>query len=222
MSEKNLEKVGGMKQALSMDMDGDGAEETVSALGFVPIWTESGRKSYVDDKPCNYYMAASEQFPDMFMASDATKTWSGGSGLKEFPAIDYETHGEAVTAPTTVAQLYSDGVHLNQVVYNALGMDIAQNLFSYLRTYRPVESIAFQKTDGNKIYDDVTLNGVGDIIRLIPVTQPLTVSDLTFTLSDNLAMPYPGTIMAMESGEGMITVSQGDRVLAQIAVLVED
>ena len=144
------------------------------------------------------------------------------SGLKEFPAIDYATHGEEALAPKTVAQVFSDGVHLIQPVYNALGMDIAQNLFAYLRTYRQVESVSFQRPDGNKIYDDVSLSGPSDYLRLVPIVDPITASDLTFTLTDNLAMEYPGKVTVIGEGEGKITVSQGDRVLAEIVVWVED
>ena len=212
----------GMKRDLRTDVNGDGAEETVTAMGLVPIWTESGRKTYSDDVPYNYYMAASDQYPDIFMASEATRNWCSASGLKEFPAIDYATHGEEALVPKTVAQVFSDGVHLIQPVYNALGMDIAQNLFAYLRTYRQVESVSFQRPDGNKIYDDVSLSGPSDYLRLVPIVDPITASDLTFTLTDNLAMEYPGKVTVIGEGEGKITVSQGDRVLAEIVVWVED
>ena len=212
----------GLKRDLRTDLNGDGAEETVTALGLVPIWTESGRKTYSDDVPTNYFMAASAEYPDIFMASEATRIWCSASGVKEFPEIDYMTHGEEALPPKTVSQVFSDGVHLIQPVYNALGMDIAENLFAYLRTYRQVVSVSFQKPDGNKVYGDVSLGSNGDYLRIVPVLDPITVSDLTFTLTDNLAMEYPGKITVVGEGEGKVTVSQGNQVLAEIVVWVED
>jgi hypothetical protein len=101
-------------------------------------------------------------------------------------------------------------------------MDIAENLFAYLRTYHQVATISFQRPDGNKVYDDVSLSGKDDFLRLVPVLDPITASDLTFTLTDNLAMEYPGKITFVGEGEGKIVVSQGSRVLAEIVVWVED
>ena len=101
-------------------------------------------------------------------------------------------------------------------------MDIAENLFYQLRSYSRAESLIFQKPDGNKVYNKVTLNGVGDCLRLIPVTQPITVSDLSFQVTDNLSLEYPCILVAKAAGEGTLTVSQRGIVIAEITVIVEE
>lgn len=209
----------GFKQDLSFDADGNGEPETVKAIGFVPIWT-----SHVihDDKAANYFMGVSDTYEDMFMASLAGKTWLTDADLKRnFPEIDYETHGEAVTKPLAAASVYSDGVHYIQAAYNALGMDIAQNLFAYLRTANRPESLTLVQPDGNKIYDEVKLR-VGRQIEILPIVEPLTVNDLTFALSDNLSMSYPCIITAEASGVGILTISHADAVLKTVTFNIEE
>ena len=209
----------GYKEELSFDMDGDGEKETVQAMGFVPIWTNH---SIHDDKAANYFMGASDTYEDMFMASLAGKSWLSDADLKKnFPEIDYETHGESVVKPTEALAVYSDGVHYIQAAYNALGMDIAQNLFAYLRTANRPESLTLVQPDGNKLYDEVDLR-VGRQIEVLPMVEPLTVNDLTFTLSDNLSISYPCIITAEESGIGTLTISHAGTVLKTITFNIEE
>ena len=209
----------GFKNDLSMDMNGDGKAETVQAMGFVPIWTNH---QIHDDKPANYFMAASDAYADMFMASLAGKTWLSDSDLaKNFPEIDYETHGEAVKKPTISPTIYSDGVHYIQAAYNALGMDIAKNLYAYLRTANRPESLTLIQPDGNRVYDEIKLH-VRKSIEILPIIEPLTVNDLTFTLSDNLSMSYPCIIKAEAPGTGTLTISHGNTVLRTITFTIEE
>lgn len=209
----------GFKEDLSMDMDGDSNEETVQAMGFVPIWTNH---VIHDDKAANYFMGSSDTYEDMFMVSLAGKTWLSDSDLaKNFPEIDYETHGEAVSKPAVASAVYSDGVHYIQAAYNALGMDIAQNLHAYLRTANRPEALTLIQPDGNKIYDEIKLR-VGREIEILPMVEPLTVNDLTFTLSDNLSISYPCIIKAEAPGTGTLTISHGDTVLKTVTFIVEE
>lgn len=209
----------GFKEDLSADMDGDNEKETVRAIGFVPLWVNQVMH---DDKPANYFMAASDTYEDMFMASLAGKTWLSDSDLaKNFPDISYETHGEAVEKPTAARTVYTDGVHYIQAAYNALGMDIAQNLYAYLRTANKPESLTLVQLDGNKVYDEVKLR-VGGTIEILPMVEPLTVNDLTFTLSDNLSISYPCIIKAEEPGTGTLTISHGDTVLKTITFNIDE
>jgi len=209
----------GFKEDLSADMDGDGETETVQALGFVPIWTNH---VIHDDKPANYFMGVSDTYADMFMASLAGKTWLSDADLaKNFPDISYETHGEPVAKPTAAKAVYSDGVHYIQAAYNALGMDIAQNLYAYLRTENKPISLTLVQPDGNKVYDEVKLR-VGGTIEILPLVEPLTVNDLTFTLSDNLSMSYPCIIKAEEPGTGTLTISHGNTVLKTVTFNIDE
>lgn len=209
----------GFKQDLSMDMTGDGEEETVDALGFVPIYT-SGKLNLSFDALANFCMAAMDTYPDTFMASLATRVWI--ADVSTFPQIAYETHGESVNLPLRKEHLFTDGIHLQQVAYNAAGMDIAQNLFDHLRNPIIVESLELLKSDGNKVYDELTLKQVGASVSLVPIVEPLTVSDLTFTVSDNLELVYPCTVKAVAPGIGTLTIAQGNNILKTITIEVKE
>lgn len=212
----------GFKEDLAMDVDGDGVEETVSSMGFVPIWTESGRKLYEFDKPANLFMGASNAYPGMFMASMSIQNFLTASGLEDFPAIDYETQSEPVEVPQTVAALFAaDGVHHQQVVYNATGFEVANNLFAHLRTYVKAGEVRFVQPDGNKVYDSITIKQTGGTFALVPLCENMAASDLTFTLSENLELQYPCTIKALSPGMGSVTVSQNGQVLLTLEVEVK-
>lgn len=206
----------GYQKEFSMDMDGDGKQETVTALGFVPIWTTGNVRKYADDKPANYVMASSKEYPDMFMASLATKQWIVSGG---FPDIDYTTVEKPVTKPGAVAEYFADGTHLTQVVYNAQGMDVAANLYAHLRQVPVATSIGFEQTDCSKVADGVRIS-VGRSITLVPQVSPMNADDLTYTVSDNLSISYPLVITGKSAGTGTLTVSQGDKVIGTLTIEV--
>lgn len=213
----------GFKEDLSMDVNGDGAEETVSSMGFVPIWGESNRKIYEHDKPANFFMGASDAYPGMFMASLAIVDYVSPGGLENFPAIAYETQSEPVEVPKSIAAMYAaDGVHHQQVVYNATGFDVAENLFAHLRTYVKAGDFRFMQPDGNKVYDSISIKKTGGTFALVPVMENIAASDLTFTLSENLELQYPCTLKALAPGMGSVTVSQNGQVLLTVEVEVKE
>lgn len=209
----------GYKKALSYDMDGDGEAETVQAMGFVPIWSSSAL-SY--DKPANFYMAASDSYADMFMASLISKNWITDAGVqKYFPDISYKTHGQTVEKPLYSAAVFSDGVHYVQSGYNALGIDIADNIYNYFRTKNEPIDLTLDQPDGDKVYEKMELR-LGKKLRIVPHVEPITVNDLTFTVSDNLEITYPLVITAKAVGTGTLTVSYGNEVLTTITINVKE
>lgn len=206
----------GFKQRLAKDMDGDGKKEELSALGFVPIWTVSSVTEYKHDKPANYYMGSSKEYPDMFMASLITKEWINSGG---FPDINYTTVKDPVVKPTATSQLFADGTHLTQVVYNAQGMDIALNLYNHLREVEQNVTVTFEKGVVSTPVKELTLR-VGESVSLVPLVSPITVDDLTYTVSDNLSISYPMVITAKAAGTGTLTVSQRGKVITTLAVTI--
>ena len=214
----------GFKTDLTIDVDGDGTEETVQSLGLVPIWAPagSGANGIHDDKPANYFMALSDSYPDVFMASLEGRNWITDSGIvKNFPDAPYTaTHTDMPAKPTTIKELFADGVHYNQVAYNAAGIVIADNLYTNLRGEYKAEKLTVKKADGNSLYDEIKLNRVGDSVELYIECDPYTVDDLTFTVSDNIKIEFPLVITAVASGEGKLTIAQGDNVLLDVAVVV--
>ena len=214
----------GFKTDLAMDIDGDGTEETVQSLGLVPIWAPagSGANGIHDDKPANYFMSLSDTYPDVFMASLAGREWITDSGIvKNFPDAPYAaTHTDMPAKPTNTKELFADGVHYNQVAYNASGIDIATNLYTHLRGESKVEKLTIKKSDGNSLYDEIKLSRVGSSAELYLECEPYTVDDLTFTVTDNVKIEFPLVLVATASGEGKLTVSQGDTVLAEYKLIV--
>ena len=208
----------GFKSDLAMDMNGDGTKETVQAMGMVPIWTND---AFHDDKGAVYYMAASDTYKDMFMASLAGKGWLDINTFnKTFPEINYQVHSGEIESPANPMYMFSDGVHYVQAAYNALGIDIANNLFSYLRKVEAPESFILMNGN-NKVYAKQEIK-VGRSIEVVPFVEPITVNDLTFKVTDNLEISYPCVITAKAAGTGALTVYYRDQILTTITFTINE
>ena len=214
----------GFLQDLSFDITGDGVPETVQAIGFMPLWSASTRTTFNHDKPINFYMALSDAYPGCFMAGESARNWCNDSLLKaNFPAIEYTTQSEPVEIPASANAMYvEDGVHYTQVVYNAAGLELGENLYRYFRTEVAVESLTIYTSVGIEVKDELTFKRVGASYSLIVEASPCYAADFTITLSDNLELSSPFTVKATAAGEGFITISKGDEVIRQIKVTVED
>ena len=199
----------GFKTETSRDMDADGKSEAVSFLGLVPIWTMSGGISYSSDEPAGLYMAASKDYPEIFTASLIGQNWlTDASVAEKFPEINYTTQaGSNYTQPNLTTDVFaSDNVHYQQVAYNALGIDIANNLYVWLKGEDKSPELAMYK--GSRMLDiDGTLElTVGDTWVLSPVTN---LNDLTFTVSGCIELKYPLQVVATGEGTGTLTISNG-------------
>ena len=206
----------GFKTEMSRDMDGDGEKETVSFLGLVPIWTASAGNTYTWDEPAGLYMAASREYPDIFTASTIGQNWLTDAGVAEkFPEINYTMQsGSDYLRPTSLFQIYSsDNVHYQQVAYNALGIDIANNLFSYLQEKPDSTEVLIYRGDTMRALTDSETLRWGETLVLSPVTD---LTDLTFTADGCIELTYPLQIAVTEAGTGTLTISQADTVLRQI------
>lgn len=212
--------INGFREDLAMDINGDGTPETVDSIGIVP----HGAGSMNDDKPINYYLAASDKYPNVYIVSKTIYAWRSDELLQSnFPEIDYATQSESVEKPTLVSQLKAeDGVHLTQVGYNAAGLSIGENLYNYFRNDRTLESFQLVDENGNEVKDEIKMKrkGASEVFRLF--TEPCYVSDLTITLSDNLEMISPFVVKATAEGEGFITISYKGEELRHIVVKVGD
>lgn len=205
----------------AMDLNDDGRNETLDAVGFVPSWTVGETNKHRYDKPANYYMGAVKDYPKAFVASMASRDWCSVQGIADtFPEIDYETHAEPVSKPVLLDDIFSDGVHLTQVAYNASGLDIAQHFYEHLRGKVVAESVSVLTDYFMEVSDTVKLR-VHDTMPLILMPQPIHVSDLKISVSDNLEVQYPFVLYAKEAGTGTVTISQGDQVFKTITVIVE-
>ncbi len=201
----------GYQEGLTQDMNGDGKPESIKCLGFVPFL--SGKK-YENDKPATFFMSAEKSYPKMFTASTAQLQWT--TDITSFPVPDYPVNQEPVAAPRMTAEMYApDNVHLTQVAYNAMGMDIAGNLYRFLREKAPAETVTLVDSYGSELKEARTLRK-GTSLLLTCLTEPGTRGDLTFSVSDNLLLSYPLEITPIGEGTGVLTVSRGDTVLLTV------
>ena len=212
--------INGFRQDLAMDIDGDGTVETVDAIGFVP----SGAGTLTNDKPINYYLAATDKYPNVYVVSKTVYDWRSDELVQSnFPEIEYETQSQSVEKPTLYSQLKAeDGVHLTQTGYNAAGLSIGENLYKYFRTEFTLESFRFVDENGNDVKDEIKMKRKGSSVKFTLFTEPCYVSDLTITLSDNLEMISPFVVKATAEGEGFVTISYKGEVLRHIVVKVGD
>ena len=100
----------------------------------------------------------------------------------------------------------SDKVHYQQVAYNALGIDIANNLYARLKAEDSnPELTIYQNSLVLDLTDAVELT-VGEALVFAPVTN---LNDLTFTASGCIELSYPLQVVATGEGTGTLTISNG-------------
>ena len=210
----------GFNSRLSMDYDGDGEVEQLNAIGIIP----STARSMKNDKPINYYLAATDQYPNVYIASLGVYYWRTNELLAEnFPPIDYETQSEPAVAPANRDEMYSsDGVHVTQSSYNGLGIIMGELFYEYFHTEPVLKSIELLDENGNEVKDAIKLKRKGSSKKFVLITEPCYISNFTITLSDNLKMESPFNVVATETGEGFITISYRGEVLRHITVTVGD
>ena len=221
----------GYKEALSCDMDGDGEKETVEALGLVPFWNTSNM-NYNYDKAVSYYMSASQEWPDVFVLSDVYRNWMTVANLRTFPAIKYETNnGSKVYVPTAIKNIKQDSAkggqwsifcaadnnHLSQVAYNALGLDMATNMYNYLCKNENAVSGSFKNTTGQDL-DNVTIS-VSQTLGIVPMIDKNYGKNVTIKAEGCVALN--GTcIVGVSAGTGTVSLYIGDQVVDTIQVTV--
>lgn len=216
----------GYIDGVTVDIDGDGKADAPSNIGYVPIWTPT-MLEYNRDYPLIYYRAASVEYSHVFLASDFARIWRTDEGISStFPKIRYKTQNNKVLdRPTKISQVFdSDGTHLLQVAYNAVGMQIAENLFAHLRGDEKIKDVTLyeiaENTKGTEIGKSMTMEN-GKQYKFILITEPNGVSNYTIELSSNLKLDGFFYVTATAKGEGTITIKQGDTVVKTVKVTVK-
>lgn len=209
----------GFKKDLSTDMDGNGTKETVSFLGIVPIWTKTGGHGYSADEPAGMFMAASAAYEDIFTASTIGKNWLLDKTVEsDFPEITYQTqNGEEIKRPTTVSEVYAtDKVHYKQVAYNALGVDIADNLYRYLKGEPEKPTVKLVHAGNSRGMMDRTVLTDLEALIVVPVVDPQVFSKLDFSVEGMIEMEYPLALKATGNGTGKLIVSYNGEVIEEL------
>lgn len=219
----------GFKTAFTTDMDGDGTTETVEALGIVPFWNITNQ-DYSGDKATTYYMAASQEWPDVFTLSDVYRGWTTSAGLATFPAIDYATNsGETVKAPESVKHsdqggtsewslfCSNDNTHLSQVAYNAVGLDMGNNLYQYLCCDETATSAHFEDVAGNSL-EAFTVTP-GEQKAIVPVVEPVYGKKVTLAATGAVSL-NGNCVVADTAGSGTVTLAIDGTVADTVSVTV--
>lgn len=222
----------GLKEDMAMDIDGDGTTETFESLGIIPLWTASNQ-DYRQDKLLNYYMAASADYPDVYIASDVYKGWAAGA-LDSFPAIDYTTQGTAVAVPTSVAHsdqggtssdsvfCSNDSTHLSQVTYNAVGLDMAVNANSWYTNTDSTTEVELQYLDASAVPETIQVNHGMTSSVMVPVVKAGTRGNVTVETTGNVAVNWPMYIEGTAVGTGTVSVAVDGTTVDSVAVEVLD
>ncbi|MBE6982585.1 MAG: hypothetical protein E7437_09765 [Ruminococcaceae bacterium] len=223
----------GYKEAFTTDMDGDGDTETLEGLGILPFYNFETEYFEHFDKPAAYYMASSADYPDIFLASNIYLNWMKEEGLATFPEINYTTqNGIALSKPVSVAHKQNggtstnsvfckeDNVHPTQVVHNAVGMDIAQNLYTYLNASHETQELTFQDQAHTPI-TELTLE-LGQSALLVPRTQPAIKGNVTYEAQGAVSLQYPLMVTANSLGTGTVTAMANGEILATVTVTVTE
>ena len=218
----------GIKKDMSKDIDGDGTADTFDSMGIVPLWTASNQ-DYRQDKLLNYYMAASADYPDVYIASDVYRTWAAGQ-LSAFPAINYTTQGTAVAVPTSVAYSEStpnsvfctaDTTHLSQVTYNAVGLDMATNAYSWYNSAATTD-VQLQYLDRSVVPASIEVNNGMTSAVMTPVVAAGARGNVKLVTSGNVQVNWPVYIEGTAVGTGTVTAQVGGTTVDSVAVTVLD
>ena len=214
---------GGMKQDLSMDIDGDGKAETVETLGLVPAWSPS-LDDYAYDKAASFYMAASSEYPDIYMALDY-RNWV--TDLSSFPVYDYETQSGEYWQPESIQHTNKGGTsdksifcsndttHHSQIGYNAIGFELANSLEAFLAGAQTTTAVL--QTKNTKDAEDTITLDLGESIDLIPLVDGGKVA---ITVTGELTCSYPLTVAASGYAGGTVELSLNGTVLDTVTVKV--
>ncbi len=221
----------GFREAFTVDMDGDGDTETVETLALVPFWSDTS-KTFTNEKAANYYMSASQEWPDIFVVSDVYRNWVTVDGLASFPAIDYATNsGETLQVPTSVRHTSQGGTsdlsvfcpkdtaHLSQVAYNAVGFDIGNNLYTYFYENVSATEAHFENTSAKDL-TSVTLVP-GEQISIVPVVKPVYGKNVTLAAEGAVSLDG-NCIIGKEAGSGQVKILIGGQVADTLTVTVEE
>lgn len=223
----------GYKAALATDMDADGDTETFEGLGLLPFYNFVNEYDDHFDKPAAYYMASSAQYPDIFLASNIYFGWMKEEGLSTFPDITYTVqNGKTPAKPVSIAHANNggtstnsvfcsaDNMHPTQVVHNAVGIDIANSLYSYLNGSHSTTAVTLRDQAHNPL---TTLNMVvGEKQILVPMITPKVKGNVTYTVDGVLSLSYPLQITATAAGTGTVRAIADGQVLAQVTVTVTE
>jgi hypothetical protein len=220
----------GFVDGCTVDIDGDGEADKPESMGYVVGWFPVRKNFSGEDAALIYFRTALKRYSHIYLASDLIRLFATDAGVaKNYPKTEYKTqNGGKQTICTTMKQVWAyeekdPPTHLSQMGYNAVGLDMAKNLYN--RTYGKTEIaelIVYESTANDTVLvgDEISMAG-RETKQFVFVSQPNSVNNLTIEVSKNLRLDAWGRIMAVATGKGTITIKQGDTVIRTITVNVQ-
>lgn len=170
-----------------------------------------------------YYMAISQDYPDVFMASYLGDLWTDDQSVETYFREKYGTEqnyssfwpmrSRTVPLPTTLDEVHGS-IHYTQVGYNELGIDAAENIIYAMGYSKPerrkVDSVSFITADGTRIRNGETV-GMQEKVRnvlAVRVSPAYMTKAVEIRTSDNLIFNEAGVRM-LYGEEGTVRVRQG-------------
>ena len=170
-----------------------------------------------------YYMAISQDYPDVFMASYLGDLWTDDQSVETYFPEKYGTEGNyssfwpmrsrTIPLPSTMDEVHGS-IHYTQIGYNELGIDAAENICYALGYSRPerrkVDSVSFITADGTRVRNGETV-GMQEKVRnvlAVRVSPAYMTKAVEIRTSANLIFNETGVRM-LYGEEGTVRVRQG-------------
>lgn len=231
----------GFKTDLAMDLNGDGQAETLRTIGLVPHWRPSGQsfvyEAFNNGQSFNYYMAASGNYPDVYIASSFCRGFDRNHVSADAIAAFYTdsllnytlqdgTAPESLI-PTTLKgytgnAVFPDQIHVGQLTQNVQGIIMARSLYSQVSGDKATDVTLYKPYGINTVSDGetITMNTM-ESFRISAILPDGVQGDLGFEVVGN-AVTAQGTYITAgkTAGTAQLLVKLNGKLLKTVNFLV--
>ena len=217
----------GFVNSATVDIDGDGKKDGPKCIGYVPAFSHPNVK-FTTDAPLIYYRAALKEHSKVFVASNLNIYLNNNENIvKYFPDLEYTMrNGKSAKRLTTVETVWAEegtDTHFQQIAYNAVGFEIADNLYNHLNRIQTIEGIdLFDITDGGvpvEVEDSMTMKA-GEKHQFVLVSVPASINNLEITVEGNLELSDLFYVTATAKGSGTLIIKQGTTVVKSVNITI--
>ena len=213
----------------SVDIDGDGKNDGPKSIGYVPSFSQAN-PVFKTDAALIYYRAALKEHSKVFLASDLGRYMDTDENIaKHFPVLEYTMrNGESAKKLTKVVDVWADEgkatySHFQQIAYNAIGFEIAQNLYNHVFRVQTLQAVElYDITNGGKaeaVGETLTMKA-GEKHQFALVSIPGSVNNLDITVEGNLELSGPFYITATAKGSGTLIIKQGNTIVKKVTITI--
>ncbi|MCD8147136.1 MAG: hypothetical protein LUD84_07670 [Clostridiales bacterium] len=135
-----------MNSALRTQLNGSGIsgmKKSIAFTGIIMVRAAASKPASTSDfaltgpRLAQYYMTTSSSYSTIYLASQASESWTSNANVKSYFVNKYGTQAKyraanpnksgTISMPTKISQVHST-VHYSQLAYNEIGMDAADNI----------------------------------------------------------------------------------------------